>query len=72
MVKKIIIGVMGPGNNASEKDKENAFTLGQMIAEKDWILLTGGRHAGVMDASSKGAKDKNGLTIGIIPTKKEG
>ncbi|MDP4011202.1 MAG: TIGR00725 family protein [Candidatus Roizmanbacteria bacterium] len=68
-MRKIIIGVMGPGKNASEKDKENAFTLGQMIAEKDWILLTGGRNAGVMDASSKGAKDKNGLTIGIIPTK---
>lgn len=68
-MRKIIIGVMGPGSNASEKDLENAFDLGQMIADNDWILLTGGRNAGVMNAASKGAKDKNGLTIGIIPTK---
>ncbi|MBP9690539.1 TIGR00725 family protein, partial [Candidatus Woesebacteria bacterium] len=67
-MRKTIIGVMGPGSNATENDKQNAYTLGQLIAEKGWFLLTGGRNAGVMDAASKGAKNKNGFTIGIIPT----
>jgi len=67
-VKKIIIGVMGAGAGASEIDRKNAYKLGQMIAQQGWVLLTGGRNVGVMDAASKGAKAANGLTIGILPT----
>ncbi|MBI2338483.1 LOG family protein [Candidatus Daviesbacteria bacterium] len=68
-MNKPIIGVMGPGKNATEKDKKNAFELGKLIAEKGWIVLSGGRNEGVMDEVNKGAKLANGLTIGIIPTK---
>ncbi len=68
-MRKPIIGVMGPGENATDDDKKNAFKLGKLIAEKGWILLSGGRNKGVMDNVSKGAKSANGLTIGIIPTK---
>lgn len=60
---------MGPGENATEEDKKNAFQLGKLIAEKGWILINGGRNAGVMDEASKGAKSANGLTIGVLPTK---
>ncbi|HEY9690763.1 MAG TPA: TIGR00725 family protein [Oculatellaceae cyanobacterium] len=67
-MKKIIIGVMGAGAGASEIDRQNAYQLGQMIAQQGWVLLTGGRNVGVMDAASKGAKAANGLTIGILPT----
>ena len=67
-MRKTIIGMMGPGNSATDKDKKYAFKLGQLIAENGWVLLTGGRDAGVMNEASKGAKDKGGLTIGIIPT----
>ncbi|MBD2086046.1 TIGR00725 family protein [Trichocoleus sp. ST-U3] len=67
-MKKTLIGVMGPGANATETDLENAYKLGQFIAQEGWVLLTGGRNAGVMDAASKGAKFANGLTIGILPT----
>ncbi|MBD1935192.1 MULTISPECIES: TIGR00725 family protein [Cyanophyceae] len=67
-MKKTIIGVMGPGANATETDLENAYELGQFIAKEGWVLLTGGRNAGVMDTASKGAKAANGLTIGILPT----
>lgn len=66
-MKKIIIGVMGAGNLATSTDLENAYQLGTLIAQNDWILLTGGRKAGVMQAASKGAKIANGLTIGILP-----
>lgn len=34
---------------------------------KEWIVLTGGRSFGVMDAAMKGARDAGGLTIGILP-----
>lgn len=68
-MRKTIIGVMGPGENATEEDKKRAFELGKLIAEKGFILLSGGRNQGVMDEVSKGAKSVNGLTIGIIPTK---
>ncbi|MGL4881753.1 MAG: cytochrome, partial [Waterburya sp.] len=63
-----IIGVMGVGNLATPKDLELAFQLGQLIAENGWILLTGGREAGVMDAASRGAKAGGGLVIGILPS----
>ncbi|MGL5065253.1 MAG: TIGR00725 family protein [Microcoleus sp.] len=66
-MKKTIIGIMGPGESATAKDLENAFQLGQFIAKAGWVLLTGGRNSGVMDAANQGAKSANGLTIGILP-----
>lgn len=59
---------MGPGANATAVDLQNAYQLGQLIAQQGWALLTGGRKEGVMDAASLGAKAVNGLTIGILPT----
>ena len=67
MMRKIIIGVMGSGVKASALDRQNAYELGQLIAQQGWILLTGGRNVGVMDAANKGAKAANGLTLGILP-----
>jgi len=67
-MRKRIVGVMGPGDDALVSDIKNAYALGKLIAEQGWILLTGGRNAGVMDAASKGAKSASGLTVGILPT----
>jgi uncharacterized protein (TIGR00725 family) len=67
MAAKIIIGVMGPGENASPEENELAYALGAAIARQGWIVLTGGRSFGVMDAAMKGASDSNGLTIGVLP-----
>ena len=66
-MRKFIIGVMGPGENATFIDLANAYKLGQLIAQEKWVLLTGGRNRGVMDSASKGAKSARGLTIGILP-----
>ena len=66
-MKKTIIGVMGPGSGATNSDLENAYQLGQLIAKESWVLLTGGRKVGVMNAASRGAKAAGGLTIGILP-----
>lgn len=64
----IIVGVMGPGNQAGDDALLGAFQLGRLIALEGWVLLTGGRSAGVMDAASRGAKEAGGLTVGILPT----
>lgn len=66
-MRKIVIGVMGPGTGASETDRQNAYTLGMLIAQEGWVLLTGGKNVGVMDAASRGAKAANGLIVGILP-----
>lgn len=62
---------MGPGENASPEDNVVAFELGRAIAKEGWVVLTGGRSFGVMDAVMKGARDANGLTIGILPDANE-
>ncbi|MDJ0582286.1 TIGR00725 family protein [Crocosphaera sp.] len=67
-MRKTIIGVMGPGELATETDIKNAYELGKLIAQENWILLTGGRNIGVMDAANKGAKEAGGLTLGILPS----
>lgn len=64
---KTIVGIMGPGENASPDENEMAFELGKAIAEQGWLVLTGGRSFGIMDAAMKGAHEGNGLTIGILP-----
>jgi uncharacterized protein (TIGR00725 family) len=58
---------MGPGENATPEENELAYDLGKAIANEGWIVLTGGRSFGVMDASLKGASEVGGLTIGILP-----
>ncbi len=59
---------MGPGDLATKTDIKNAYELGKLIAQENWILLTGGRNVGVMDAANKGAKEAGGLTLGILPS----
>lgn len=41
---KIIIGIMGPGENATPDNIATAYKLGQLIAKEGWIVLTGGRN----------------------------
>jgi uncharacterized protein (TIGR00725 family) len=64
--RPVIIGVMG-GGRADARHSEMAFRLGQLIAAEGWILLNGGRRAGIMEASARGACEQGGLTVGILP-----
>ena len=66
MQKTFIIGVMG-GGTASSDAVAAAYELGRLIARQGWILLNGGRRAGIMDASAEGAADQGGITVGILP-----
>jgi uncharacterized protein (TIGR00725 family) len=66
-MRRTVIGVMGPGGEGGALN-ETARALGQLIARNGWILLTGGRDAGVMNAASRGAKAVPGsMTVGILP-----
>jgi uncharacterized protein (TIGR00725 family) len=66
-MKKYIVGVMGGGEGASREVCQLAYELGKLIAQEGWVLLNGGRSAGVMEASARGAKENGGLTVGILP-----
>jgi len=66
-----IVGVMG-GGSATQTDAKQAYELGRMIAENDWILLNGGRRAGIMAASARGAAEAGGLTVGVLPDDHKG
>jgi uncharacterized protein (TIGR00725 family) len=67
-MSKIVVGVMGPGHSATPEALADAFELGKLIAEAGWLLLTGGRSAGVMETASQGARSAGGLVIGVLAT----
>jgi uncharacterized protein (TIGR00725 family) len=70
--RRQVIGVMG-ASAASTATLELARRLGRLIAEAGWVVLTGGRPAGVMDAASAGARSVAGsLTVGILPSGPDG
>jgi uncharacterized protein (TIGR00725 family) len=71
MTTKIVVGVMGPGETASAEDMRIAFEVGKSIAGLGYVVLTGGRDCGVMDAALKGARKEQGLTLGILPGEDE-
>jgi uncharacterized protein (TIGR00725 family) len=55
------------GADVCDNDRKDAYELGKLIAKNGWILLNGGRNCGIMDASAKGASEKGGTTVGILP-----
>ncbi len=66
-MSRTLVGVMGPGEGATDAEKRLAYELGGLIAQQGWILVTGGRRVGVMDAAGQGAKAEGGTVVGILP-----
>jgi uncharacterized protein (TIGR00725 family) len=64
-MRRKIIAVIG-GSQASEENLRVAEQIGALIAKNNAILICGGM-SGVMEAAAKGAKQNNGLVIGILP-----
>jgi predicted Rossmann-fold nucleotide-binding protein len=57
---------MGAADGAAEHVAD-AERLGELFARAGWVVLTGGRPLGVMEAALRGAKKVEGsLTIGIF------
>ena len=59
------IAVIGAADTTPE-EYQVAFTVGSLIAKNHETLVCGGLR-GVMEAACKGAKEHEGVTIGIIP-----
>ena len=72
MVRPLIIGVMGPGGGAGEKDLKTALELGAWIGSQGWVLISGGRKAGVIAMVNRGARKAGGLTLGFLPGSRKG
>lgn len=63
---RTVIGVMGSGRPLDGAAFSIAYRVGELIAARGWVLLTGGTAAGVMDAASKGAHSADGLVVGVL------
>lgn len=67
MAKKRQILVVGNNEDSSTAELEKmAYETGLEVAKSGSVLITGGL-GGVMHAACHGAKDADGLTVGIIP-----
>ncbi len=66
--KPKIVGIMGSHRDDSPSMMD-ARLLGEAIAQREHILLTGGG-PGVMKAASEGAHSLGGLVIGILPSER--
>lgn len=64
-----IIGVMGSHRDDADFIQE-ARQLGEEIAKRGYVLLTGGG-TGIMRAASEGANRAGGLVIGILPNERK-
>lgn len=67
MVKKVQILVIGNNENGSTPELEKiSYETGMEVAKAGAVLISGGL-GGVMKAACHGARDGDGLTVGIIP-----
>jgi uncharacterized protein (TIGR00725 family) len=67
-MRRLVVGIVGAGE-ATAASLEAARAVGRLAAERGWVVLTGGRAAGVMAAACAGAKEVPGsLTLGILPS----
>jgi uncharacterized protein (TIGR00725 family) len=67
-MRRVLIGVVGPGEGAGQKEMDDAMLIGELVAKAGWVVVTGGRAAGVMGAAAEGAHAAGGLTVGVLPT----
>lgn len=65
-----VCGSDGDDRDLGSYTLEVAETVGRCIAKRGGVLVCGGR-GGVMKAACKGAREENGITIGIMPQTKE-
>ena len=63
--RRFLVSVIG-GHECDKDTAKIARHIGQIIAEENAVLVCGGL-GGIMEAACRGAKERGGLTIGIIP-----
>ncbi len=65
-----VCGSDGSDEHLSRYALETAENVGRFIARRGGVVVCGGR-GGIMRAVCKGAKEENGITVGILPESKE-
>ena len=65
-----VCGSDGSDGHLSNYALDTAEKVGRLIALKGGVVVCGGR-GGIMRAVCKGAKEENGITVGILPESKE-
>jgi uncharacterized protein (TIGR00725 family) len=66
-MRKLQLLVVGyDSDHCTEHACKLAYEVGEEVALKGAVLITGGL-GGIMEAASKGAEDRGGLVVGIIP-----
>lgn len=68
--RAIQVAVIGP-SECSEEEAVAAFEIGRVLADHGATLISGGL-GGVMEASCRGAREKGGTVVGILPGTGEG
>lgn len=66
MRAKHILVIGYGGDHCTDYAYKISYEVGEEVALNGAILVTGGL-GGVMEAASKGAKDRGGIVVGIIP-----
>ncbi len=66
---KKYIGIIG-GNSITNKLYNECIDIGKMVSGFNIPIICGGK-TGVMEAVSRGVKEENGITIGILPGEKD-
>jgi uncharacterized protein (TIGR00725 family) len=71
VTRPLLITVIGksakdPRDPVPPKALEYAREVGRLVAERGGVLVSGGL-SGVMEAASRGAKEADGLVVGMLP-----
>ena len=64
------VAVIGAGS-CTVNESDAAFAVGKLVAENHGTVVCGGL-GGVMEAACRGAREKEGATIGILPDTGDG
>src|SRR5437879_7794950 len=61
-----LLGIGADGDHCPQATYDAAKEVGAQIAARSAVTITGGL-GGVMEAAGRGAKEKGGMVVGIIP-----
>jgi uncharacterized protein (TIGR00725 family) len=60
------VAVIGPGDEATARDRRHAYEVGRRLAEAGAVVITGGL-GGVMAEAARGCTEAGGTTVGLLP-----
>jgi len=65
-MSQIVIACLGSGEGVeTDSDYKKMLTVGEMLAQRDCIVITGGGSGIGMEAPARGAQKRGGFTIGV-------